>query len=569
MDRQQRRAHRRNGLAEDFRRHDKRRAILHGRFERAKSVHAAAKAAFDAAEDALARASGLYDGAERDCIELRHLMALDPDTINGLPVELLDAVFVALVNEPDPLWPNIEDAEYNESRALLPYRLSAVCRHWRRVALANSALWTYVACFVRSLEDPRLFLSPHLALQLERSRSLPIDVCLDFHIYLDHHDPFIPCWEDVLSLVIDHAWRWRRVTIRLTFAPSTFEQLMSPKDTPLLEELRLHGHSSSSTMIDLSWISQAPSLRKLCMPDIPFNVATATSTVVSATAFGMFNALHNLPHLESLSLIVDELPSAAPGPISLPLLKSLTLQGGEEIFQCVLALPIVAPQLKRLHIDRDDFSRGAAPSAQDFVRAFPSITDLEIQGSVSAGNADLALFSRIKRLSLTGHLAPNYLYTLRGGDDDTPAGRLCVCPELESLTVRDPPRDLEYILSPLAPFIWERAAACRARNVRFRASFESWPAWPKPPSWFRQLLGAAFGPSNVRLTSSDGTTYDPVGDSDEEEEEAVFTDPDESLTASDDESEDYDSDGAVQGMRVNGSDWETDSGDMDYADGDD
>ncbi|EJD51336.1 hypothetical protein AURDEDRAFT_182059 [Auricularia subglabra TFB-10046 SS5] len=596
MERDQQETGRRDGLENDLRRQEKRRAMLRGELKQAEAVHAAAQATLAAAQAALARARTLLAGAEQACAELRHLTGtVDPKTINGLPVELLDAVFDSLAGEPDPLWPTTEDAKYNRARAMLPYQLAAVCRHWRRVALSSSAIWTYLALppFSAQKMQMKRILPAHFALLLERSRSLAIDVCLDMTEIgnIASGAGISDFRQEVLTLLIGHARRWRLVKLCLEDPSSVFPQLIGQTPLPVLEEFYLQcGGPELSEIMAVPWLSHAPSLRKLFSPDIQFNFVTGTSNVISASFTvdsSTFNTLHSMPLLESLSLDLrdisdsDSVTDADSVPLVLPALKFLKLRGGPTVIASALSLSFIGPQVSRLNLSGDDLAATPGSLVQDFVLAFPNITDLELHGEGQMHYRDtpdllVQPFSRLKTLALITWVLPdNFISSMDYWVDAASSRRGLVCPDLESLTISYHPREYyEYRFLELAHFIALRAEVCRARQKQFQVAFESWPPDTRLPSWFRQVLAAALGPTNVRLTTSDGVRYDPVADSDEEEEDAEFTDSDGSSAAAVD-SDDRSSSGGPASTGdlierlVYGPLWDTDSEDSDYyTDGD-
>ncbi|EJD51342.1 hypothetical protein AURDEDRAFT_159747 [Auricularia subglabra TFB-10046 SS5] len=288
----------------------------------------------------------------------------------------------------------------------------------------------------------------------------------------------------------------------------------------MLEEPSIHPEDWSSDEMDGSLVSFAPSLRILCSPDINFRLS-GKSAVVSATfsvyprIVDMFlNSLGCMPYLSTLTVDLELDGESVPPPahpIVLSSLKTLRLRGGPYMCTDFLSLSISAPETSRLNLLTDNL-HSSPESLDTFVLAFPNIRYLEIDSKrrnhyfheVPA----FELFTRIQTLTLDNWDLPGKFFVWINRSGDVASGRLLL-PGLEALIIRTPlAKSNGFPLQEIAHFARTRAGACRGREKLFRVSLEAWPS--RFPGWFRAALGAVLGPSNVRLTSSDGIIYDAV-----------------------------------------------------------
>ncbi|KAF8132839.1 hypothetical protein EV363DRAFT_1430813 [Boletus edulis] len=90
--------------------------------------------------------------------------------------------------------------------------VSHVCRHWRNVALSTPSLWTDIV--VTPEERPPYELVSTL---LERSKSLPIDITVNYGDLDEYKDDFEPPsdadLEILFAMLIPHIHRWRTIEV--------------------------------------------------------------------------------------------------------------------------------------------------------------------------------------------------------------------------------------------------------------------------------------------------------------------------------------------------------------------
>ena len=100
--------------------------------------------------------------SERDLLESRLESAVRMQSpVQRLPSELLASIFIMGVM-------NME-----EDDSLMLSTLMLVCRHWLEVAVNTPILWTRIAAGVRHPIS-------HAQRKLERSKALPLHICVDF-----------------------------------------------------------------------------------------------------------------------------------------------------------------------------------------------------------------------------------------------------------------------------------------------------------------------------------------------------------------------------------------------------
>ncbi|KZW02360.1 hypothetical protein EXIGLDRAFT_734500 [Exidia glandulosa HHB12029] len=128
-----------------------------------------------------------------------------------MPADVLRAIFLAVHALPDKKWLTPDHAMHNKARARRPFRLSAVCRQWRKVALDTSALWTYISPndkFPDVHGDLRAVDVALIRTLLRRSKRALLDVVVIWsNIVCTKGDNLC----EALALISEHATRLRRV----------------------------------------------------------------------------------------------------------------------------------------------------------------------------------------------------------------------------------------------------------------------------------------------------------------------------------------------------------------------
>lgn len=110
--------------------------------------------------------------------------------LNSLPPEVLSEIFYWCV-------PTAKDQEYSSPRFALT--LSQVCRHWRSVTLNTPSLWTYTK--VKIIQHQLSPSSELMRLYLERSKTCPIFIDIDFVDIWMYYHPVLNLFQEVIDFV--------------------------------------------------------------------------------------------------------------------------------------------------------------------------------------------------------------------------------------------------------------------------------------------------------------------------------------------------------------------------------
>ncbi|PVG00674.1 hypothetical protein CPB86DRAFT_182662 [Serendipita vermifera] len=200
----------------------------------------------------------LNEEVQRKLINLR-LKINSMTDVAGLPTEILCNIFMLIANDPS-------------TKSHFPLlTLTQVCRHWRKVAIGFTSLWTFIypSMTVRDV-----------ARSLRRSNGLPLDFSISGTQGTAGH------WEHFH----EHISRCKRITIK-DIPPEWIADLQPWLDNPapLLEELVLSAVPSKSPIsseLDLTFFDQVtPQLRKVRLDTI----------IVPRSSFHL---LLNITHLE-------------------------------------------------------------------------------------------------------------------------------------------------------------------------------------------------------------------------------------------------------------------------------
>jgi len=186
--------------------------------------------------------------------------------INQLPPEIFSIIFKHGVDnrdspEPEDLVEQEQDfCDDDFSSSYLPgylpfaFLVSRICKLWRNVALEMPSLWTTIGVF--NTERPPY---ERVVAYLERSKSLPLDICLN---HISREALWSPSVENdnlkaLLTLLVPHLSRWAsiRVGVRCYDHMNTFLKAVSDPSVPpatRLEELKLVHNSGLSLQATLS-----------------------------------------------------------------------------------------------------------------------------------------------------------------------------------------------------------------------------------------------------------------------------------------------------------------------------
>ncbi|EJD51032.1 hypothetical protein AURDEDRAFT_160175 [Auricularia subglabra TFB-10046 SS5] len=197
------------------------------------SAKAAAEAA-ESAHDDLIEELTLAQSHRAELMEnLANLPTVyDAELLETLPTEILQAIFVDVINC-YPIALPFSKAEYNRGRAEAPFRLAAVCRRWRAVALHMSELWTYIAMPPGNNSIGSRLNLPLFQCLIDRSQPRPLDIVFPFADAIEA----MLSWHHVMTPVIAAFPRWGRARIDLPARRPAHEYAFLQRDAPVLEEL--------------------------------------------------------------------------------------------------------------------------------------------------------------------------------------------------------------------------------------------------------------------------------------------------------------------------------------------
>ena len=320
--------------------------------------------------------------------------------ISTLPVEILACIFEeAVADEQDDL--ALSEEEWCEGQFHadeVNFTISHVCHRWRAVALATPSLWSNV-CAGFNTEPNALFAV------LERSRSAPLRMSLDFFTLEDDLDDFRVAVNEAFL----HVGHTR--TLKIRFDPESFDLIVWPERPTPVEHLVMcrddvenPGYRGVPLHLDLSetypqlctfsgyyfqnvadWTFPSR-LTKLCLFECKF----------VSTKLGQFlQILGSLESLQDLKLsyiaTTDYIVSPAPDcPLtSLPNLCSLVLESEDRwTFLSILSHLSLPRSLQTLRLLVEDdltaadlFDRCIKVALQTIRSSFPPLTQARLSSS--------------------------------------------------------------------------------------------------------------------------------------------------------------------------------------------
>ncbi|KAJ3864244.1 hypothetical protein EV359DRAFT_41459 [Lentinula novae-zelandiae] len=372
---------------------------------------------------------------------MRSSTVFSQSPIYSLPLELLSYIFVLGAHSPpDTPKHNSKRQElppFNADSVKTPLIYSAVCRHWRTVALGTAALWTNICITAWSMEmsgfeqEKRANLT-HITSSISLSRNYPLNILLDARdIDWDFAEPEISASSDfsdyippftqddirtVFTLLLPHLFRWRSINIFTdTWAPmhTALCMLNGPLMTngaPLLESLtlmRCNDYISHSPLFQPTSM-KSPTLFSSPTGSLGPDHRCLLPQLLNLTLRGVHVDWSSLAH-SPLSLTSLELSSHTPDVrptqsefrellSSCPKLKSLTVNGSgfisddEELSLKTgvhnidrNAKPIALPLLEKLKI-----GYRSAPEAFDILELVhaPNILQLSLDDATHPGEID-------------------------------------------------------------------------------------------------------------------------------------------------------------------------------------
>ncbi|KAJ7168022.1 hypothetical protein C8R46DRAFT_1191968 [Mycena filopes] len=212
---------------------DSQAAVLRSEIERAKREISTASLHIGHFQDALTRLRRHRE--EIETFVRTHSGILS--TLRHFPNEILLEIFQQTVTE-------------SAAVDRVPWVLSGVCSHWRRVTLAAPSLWTRFPPL--SVKGDHPFSTPMMSLQLERAQHTPLSI--DFGKSISPH---------ALALLLPVISQWEDVTINVS---SLMLPQLSGHTFSALKKLTLCSFSRAPTSaLDINRIDSLPSLVHLTL----------------------------------------------------------------------------------------------------------------------------------------------------------------------------------------------------------------------------------------------------------------------------------------------------------------
>ncbi|EJD52303.1 hypothetical protein AURDEDRAFT_181796 [Auricularia subglabra TFB-10046 SS5] len=310
------------------------------RYTAALDAFEVARRAKDDLEEELASLRARFAGVQKEVLKLRK--AFRRDFMDSFPAELLRDIFQEVTALPASLRSSVQNSPcFDKMLAIAPFRLAAVCKRWRRIALHHPQLWTYIAsppydCPPFTEEG----YTARAALIITRSKNCGLDIFLSWH-----NRPMGGSAATInlklLAMVGEHAHRWRIFELWLPDDFCSKDHLLPLKGTlPLLERL--------CVIADNTFSDAKKTCTTQCLPYAPrLNEAVFwgpnSFTLNDAAVLPALRALrlHQLPYkqiwqllplvastLEDLSITLncsDSSGASPPSVISLPRLAAFAL----------------------------------------------------------------------------------------------------------------------------------------------------------------------------------------------------------------------------------------------------
>ena len=156
--------------------------------------------------------------SERDLLESKLEQAVRMQSpVQRVPNDLLASIFSIAVLDGD------------EEDSITLSSLMLVCRYWREVAINSPMLWTRVTMGTHHSTDRAI-------LKLDRSRTAPLYVCLDFSPRMEHGTVSTESIVTAMDLVRPAIWRWKTFHLIVPSRPQAHAALSRCREqAPQLE----------------------------------------------------------------------------------------------------------------------------------------------------------------------------------------------------------------------------------------------------------------------------------------------------------------------------------------------
>lgn len=323
--------------------------------------------------------------------------------VQSLPDEVLALIFTDLVrdNSAACAWDECFIEASIIPHAMIQYRIAAVCRRWRQMALRTPTVWSFLVIPPVATADDAARLLWHAETMIERSRGTPIEVVIPWQSLNWTLTSF--GFADVLATVGRASRQWRHVSFILSGSVSTrlaydiFRGPMPILETLAVLQLPYDGPlslSDSDSDASPHYLPYCPALRRLIVqgcdvvhtgPSGPlFSLVALTLSTIELAGDVIWQVLSLLPALEYLDLRIEEQPqglsagSNGSGQLRCPALAELICRSGAgDLFSSWgtnLDLPVLST-LELEHFSNDISNLLSRVSASVTTFAFSSEED--------------------------------------------------------------------------------------------------------------------------------------------------------------------------------------------------
>lgn len=409
------------------------------------------QATHDTVKDALDAAKATYDEvdaelrvarAQRDAFRqgvLDRRKASLARHVPNLPAEVLANCFEQFCWAGDPFEMSFGlEAHPSTDLARAPFTVAAVCRRWRAIALATSALWCYVGLpeLPASGSAAAAASIAYVLTVLERSGSFPLAIFIDWKT-MPGIDKRSDCTA-ILDAIASQAMRWWRLSLIVSSIRSDWIDIFR-NPTPMLRVLNCAVHDASRHWRNGStrYLPVTPKLELLRLsrcPVVPCGplplLKTAYLWMTDPPATVVWKLLSRAPRLECLLLDAADsvkVTDFTPSVLSLPALTQVYLRAA-----CVPFLSAHSAHLRCPGLTALNCSASQLVVLEHFLSEHGgSITDFTVyQGAVGAqAVTTLRLLPKATALKFNKcKLASEFWDALVGEEDALPLlTALCFC----------------------------------------------------------------------------------------------------------------------------------------------
>ncbi|PBK67168.1 hypothetical protein ARMSODRAFT_1045664 [Armillaria solidipes] len=208
--------------------------------------------------------------------------------IRRLPRDVLEIVFAF-----------VPSSESSLNTRSAPWSLAHICYAWRDIVLSTPSLWAKIDICPPYTRGSMTILGRHLQL----SGEYPLDISISYQ------DTFEEDNRGILSLILQHSTRWKRMQIK-DVSRTEVDTVMSELsivagNLPLLEEVSfLSMGQLGSTYYDTEMLVAAPSLRRAWL--LPFNRFRQIPLNANLTHFsGGVACLEDIQHIMKLPTLIE------------------------------------------------------------------------------------------------------------------------------------------------------------------------------------------------------------------------------------------------------------------------